>query len=439
MEALKAEIERKRKTHTKLRPDTGGKVRRYLCAGRPAERSRAEQSAALTAASIVPSQKYFKRGDLEARRKADYFASQRDAARGGQNQTAESASAASKATSAEAATVAPAAQAPAAQAPAAAAAASTEGDGDGASSSTAAVAGHMQPAEVKKRLRQLGEVVTFFGEGDDSREARLRKIQTTLGDEGTEGRINLVQQILKQQEAQGASLLGAPGSLLTDEEAKAQKEKDAAKMPAPVLHRKMSSERSILSFIERLLKEYGEEMEKRPADSKKSSQGKQDYAYYGEASINIKPLLDLLKKEQLEKDIVAHLEIIMQCMLMRDYVKAMEQYVVLTIGNAPWPMGVTSVGIHERAGREKIFEQKTAHILNDEQKRKYIHAFKRLMMFCQAQYPTDPSRTYDPGAVKNTTIFTEQKVQSGLSEERPENVHVAYDSKGAQLNFLLCA
>jgi pre-mRNA-splicing factor 18 len=56
---------------------------------------------------------------------------------------------------------------------------------------------------------------------------------------------------------------------------------------------------------------------------------------------------------------------------------------MLTIGNAPWPMGVTSVGIHERAGREKIFEQNTAHILNDEQKRKYIHAFKRLMVFCQ--------------------------------------------------------
>ena len=41
---------------------------------------------------------------------------------------------------------------------------------------------------------------------------------------------------------------------------------------------------------------------------------------------------------------------------MRDYVKGMEVYVELTIGKAPWPMGVTSVGIHERAAREKIFE-----------------------------------------------------------------------------------
>lgn len=391
--------------------------------------STAQHSAALTVVT-APSQKYFKRGDLEARRKADYFASQRGTRRSSQAQAVESASVANEAASAEAA--------PAAQASAAAAAASTDGDGDAASSSLAASAGHMQPAEVKKRLRQLGEVVTFFGEGDDQREARLRKIQTTLGDEGTEGRINLVQQILKQQEAQGASLLGAPGSLLTDEEAQAQKEKDAAKMPAPLLRRKMTSEQSVLSFIERLLKEYGEEMEKRPAEQKKSSQGKQDYAYYGEASINIQPLLDLLKKEKLEKDIVAHLELIMQAMLMRDYVKAMEQYVLLTIGNAPWPMGVTSVGIHERAGREKIFEQKTAHILNDEQKRKYIHAFKRLMLFCQAQYPTDPSRTYDPGAVKNTTIFTEQKVQSGLSENRPENIQTSYDPKGAHFSFLFC-
>ena len=323
---------------------------------------------------------------------------------------------------------------------AAAAAASSEGEGGGASAALLPVAGHLQPAEVKRRLRQLGEVVTYFGEGDDHREARLRTIQTKLGDEGTEGRINLVQQILKQQ-AQGANLLGAPGSLLTEEEAAAQKKKDAAKMPAPVLNRKMSSEQSILSFIERLLKEYGEEMENRPEDHKKSSQGKQDYAHFGEAQINITPLLDLLRRERLEKDIVAHLEIIMQCMLMRDYVKAMEQYVVLTIGNAPWPMGVTSVGIHERAGREKIFEQKTAHILNDEQKRKYIHAFKRLMMFCQAQYPTDPSKTYDPGAVKNTTIFTERKIQSGLSEDRPDNVRTAYDAAGlrlASLGVLCC-
>lgn len=35
----------------------------------------------------------------------------------------------------------------------------------------------------------------------------------------------------------------------------------------------------------------------------------------------------------------------------------------MAIGNAPWPLGVTMVGIHARTGREKIFAQNVARIL----------------------------------------------------------------------------
>ena len=65
---------------------------------------------------------------------------------------------------------------------------------------------------------------------------------------------------------------------------------------------------------------------------------------------------------------------------------------MLAIGNAAWPMGVTMVGIHERAGRERIFSQNTAHVLNDEQSRKYVQAIKRIMTFCQHKYPNVPSK-----------------------------------------------
>lgn len=44
----------------------------------------------------------------------------------------------------------------------------------------------------------------------------------------------------------------------------------------------------------------------------------------------------------------------------------------MAIGNAPWPIGVTMVGIHARTGREKIFSKHVAHVLNDETQRKYI-------------------------------------------------------------------
>ena len=52
--------------------------------------------------------------------------------------------------------------------------------------------------------------------------------------------------------------------------------------------------------------------------------------------------------------------------------KANDIYLQMAIGNAPWPIGVTMVGIHARTGKEKIFAQQIAHVLNDETQRKYI-------------------------------------------------------------------
>lgn len=65
-------------------------------------------------------------------------------------------------------------------------------------------------------------------------------------------------------------------------------------------------------------------------------------------------------------------------------------------GNNPWPIGVTSVGIHERSAREKISHvMNAAHIMNDEATRKFLQAIKRLLTFLQRMYPTDPSRCVD--------------------------------------------
>jgi len=64
----------------------------------------------------------------------------------------------------------------------------------------------------------------------------------------------------------------------------------------------------------------------------------------------------------------------------------------IAIGNAPWPMGVTMVGIHERSGRSKIFSSQIAHILNDETQRKYLQAIKRLMTVAQKLHPADYAR-----------------------------------------------
>ena len=57
----------------------------------------------------------------------------------------------------------------------------------------------------------------------------------------------------------------------------------------------------------------------------------------------------------------------------------------MSIGNAPWPIGVTMVGIHARTGREKIFAQSIAHVLNDETQRKYIQVL--LFIGCVLNIP----------------------------------------------------
>jgi hypothetical protein len=65
-----------------------------------------------------------------------------------------------------------------------------------------------------------------------------------------------------------------------------------------------------------------------------------------------------------------------QLMAERNYLAANDVYLKLAIGNAPWPIGVTHVGLHERSAREKISHvmnsSSQAHIMNDEATRKYF-------------------------------------------------------------------
>lgn len=60
------------------------------------------------------------------------------------------------------------------------------------------------------------------------------------------------------------------------------------------------------------------------------------------------------------------------------FLQANDAYLQMAIGNAPWPIGVTMVGIHARTGREKIFSKHVAHVLNDETQRKYIQVMVAL-------------------------------------------------------------
>lgn len=80
----------------------------------------------------------------------------------------------------------------------------------------------------------------------------------------------------------------------------------------------------------------------------------------------------------------------------------MDQYInKIAIGNAPWPIGVTMVGIHERSAREKIHTNSVAHIMNDETTRKLLHSVRRLVTFCQRCDSTMPSKSMEFNSLAN--------------------------------------
>lgn len=106
----------------------------------------------------------------------------------------------------------------------------------------------------------------------------------------------------------------------------------------------------------------------------------------------IKTLLVNLKEKKVTKVILDKLFQVMVFCIDGDYIRANDNYIELSIGNAPWPMGVTMVGIHERSGRSKIYTSQVAYILNDDITKKYLQSVKRVMSFIQRRYPKSPSK-----------------------------------------------
>lgn len=92
-----------------------------------------------------------------------------------------------------------------------------------------------------------------------------------------------------------------------------------------------------------------------------SNSGRTASAIQVQSAEYLKPLFRSLRKRELPPDVLMRIAEIVHYMQKREYRNANDSYLQLSIGNAPWPIGVTMVGIHERSGREKIFASNVAH------------------------------------------------------------------------------
>ena len=149
----------------------------------------------------------------------------------------------------------------------------------------------------------------------------------------------------------------------------------------------------VLRWIRLQLNEWREHLNAAPTIEQQTAKGRDAERAYKDCEHSLQPLVEHLRTRTLEKNILDHLVGIIHECSAREYRRAFDRYIQLTIGNAPWPIGVTMVGIHARSGREQIAESKVKHIMKDDTVRAYLTSFKRLMTQCQNLHPPDaPSK-----------------------------------------------
>ncbi|KAF5282970.1 hypothetical protein FQA39_LY04841 [Lamprigera yunnana] len=286
--------------------------------------------------------------------------------------------------------------------------------------SSAADRGHehsvLPRIDVVSRLRDRGEPILIFGETELDAFKRLRRCEI-LEPELNKGFRNDFQEAMEKVDQDYLDEILASAGEFRDEGKTHNKPQASVTTYEEI--QEMAKELGcgnreydmtvIMKFILLLMKMWNDQLHNRSSEVKMGTRGKMAGATCTQTQVYLKPLLRKLKTHTLPEDILESLTEITQHLLSRNYLKASDAYLQMAIGNAPWPIGVTMVGIHARTGREKIFSKNVAHVMNDETQRKYIQAIKRLMTKCQEYFPTDPSRcveyqAFDPR--KDVSNFT---------------------------------
>lgn len=253
--------------------------------------------------------------------------------------------------------------------------------------------------EIERKLKFRGQPIRLFGETDRQRMTRLKLLEVREEDRSGGQRNDFNELLEKQQEneeEEGEVEGNDHNRLLLNKRVKMEVKsiQEIEKIDRSVLIKDRSKARYLLEvFFNTLLQEWQFDLDSRPEDIKKSTAGRVASATFHQTREYLDPFFRMLGKDELPGDILSHVVDIVGFLQDREYVRANDTYLRLSIGNAPWPIGVTMVGIHERSAHEKINTGSVAHALNDEVTRKWIQSIKRLMTFCQKVYPpSDPSK-----------------------------------------------
>ncbi|KAG0356391.1 mRNA splicing protein prp18 [Podila minutissima] len=359
------------------------------------EATLAKKRSALDSATGGGKKKYIRRGDLEKQREQEYLAEQERERKEKEEREKKQAEEKEAARKAKAAAEAKDSTGTSTSSPT-----STSADPSISSSSSTAAATdaetaatfNIAPEEVVRRLRARGHPIRLFAETDQQRKIRLRALE--LVEDRSEGQRNDFMRAMENAETglhlEALGQTDRAGSSNKDKKAKADptKDLDTNEISTDLLQKDMDKLYVLIyTYFKRLLREWERDLDQRPDELKRSTPGKLATATQAQSAEYLKPFFKSLRQKALEPDVLMRITEIAELMIKREHMSANDAYLKLSIGNAPWPIGVTMVGIHERSGREKIFSAQVAHVLNDETSRKWIQSIKRIMTFAEKKYP----------------------------------------------------
>lgn len=309
-------------------------------------------------------------------------------------------------------------------------------------------------SEITLRLRKLGEPSRIFGENNRNRLDRLKKAEsdTELDDELQGKRTQITQRKVNciydtKIQSQGSNLKDhqlhdAISGFTSNHESEIYghnlKKPEKKVNETPIIGEKKEQnfidnksyiEDHCTKIIRKWCSLWKKDLLSRPTIAADSPQGRMAYKDYISTIKAFKYLFKQLKLRALRDDISMGIWLILQAMKEKNYLHADVVLLnAIAIGKAPWPIGVTQVGIHTKsAAREKIStshsnKNAAAHIMRDEATRKYLHGLKRLLTVVQRIFPTDPSRSVEFNSEQNISKglkdFVNEKI--GMTENESE-------------------
>jgi pre-mRNA-splicing factor 18 len=196
----------------------------------------------------------------------------------------------------------------------------------------------LDESEIKKRLRYHKQPITLFGESNTERSMRLQKV------ESVEERSKAV----TFKSLVDANEQDLTEDLLKGDQADVEKETeeiDTTGISVELIKNDLDFGCDlIIAYFQRLFRQWEKKMQSRPDDVKRSTKGKLQSINLAQASEHLKPFWDGLRKRNLAMDILIRIADVCRHLQNHSFNLANDAYIRLSIGNAPWPIGVTGSG-----------------------------------------------------------------------------------------------